>query len=159
MNKRFPKQEIEVLSAEFCNKPGFAKSVGRSIPQKRGLVFEAKIQNEMADRYDGYVGGSWIRYYDFEGKRRFCSPDGLHFNLLDGIITIVEIKWQHTIKAFYQLRNLYYPVVRNLFSGNWSIAMVEVVSKWVRLEDYPTEVVFVKEIDRVEPDSFGVVIA
>lgn len=60
---------------------------------------------------------------------RWCQTDGLLIQPQGGLITIVEIKYQHTPDAWFQLRELYEPVVRRAFGPAWEVALLEVV-KW-----------------------------
>jgi hypothetical protein len=60
---------------------------------------------------------------------RWCQPDALILQPRDGLLTIVEVKYQHTPDAWWQLRELYLPVVSLAFGPDWRIAMLEVV-KW-----------------------------
>jgi len=66
---------------------------------------------------------------------RWCQPDGLLFNLDKGIITIVEIKFKHTPLAWWQLNELYYPLISFIFGQElWSYRLAE----WVRWYDCET---------------------
>ena len=60
---------------------------------------------------------------------RWCQTDGLFAHPLEGLIVVVEIKYQHTPDAWFQLRELYEPVVRKAFGPAWTVALLEVV-KW-----------------------------
>lgn len=65
-----------------------------------------------------------------KGKRvRWCQPDGLLIDVLAGVITILEMKYQHTAQAYWQLHGLYLPVVKRVFGPSWTYKLCE-VTKW-----------------------------
>lgn len=73
--------------------------------------------------------GPWIEFQEQENPRpRFCQPDGLLFDPWTGRIILLEVKYQHTPDAWWQLRKLYAPVIEYLFP-HYEVACVEVV-KW-----------------------------
>ena len=76
-----------------------------------------------------YLPSPWLLYV-VEGRPLWCQPDGLHFDVAKGRITICEIKLKHTADSQRQLRGVYEPVVRRMFSRpGWGVSLVEVV-KW-----------------------------
>lgn len=78
----------------------------------RGLRYEQK-QQEWFYRQFGqqYLASPWFRY----NGDKYCQPDGLLLQPLEGKITIVEFKLQYSDKAFRQVNELYLPVVRLVF--------------------------------------------
>lgn len=129
MTKRFHLPE-DIQSAHFCKvPPSFAVRQGKRKGAKgEGIRYESKVQALFSDR-DMYLPGPWILYV-VEGRPFWCQPDGLHFDINRGLITIVEIKLKHTADSQRQLRGVYEPVVRRLFPRpGWGVALVEVV-KW-----------------------------
>lgn len=58
--------------------------------------------------------GPWIEFWDRSG-RRWCQPDAvlIHSGTRTGVI--VEAKYQHCSEAWFQLKELYHPVLRVLF--------------------------------------------
>jgi len=118
----------EIQSAHFCPPPSFAS---RRSPKKgrkaEGLRFEAKAQKALCAESDLYLPGPWIIF--IAGGRPFwCQPDGLHFDVQRGVITIIEIKHSHTAEAHRQLRGTYEPVIRCMFPRpSWGVRLVELV--------------------------------
>lgn len=97
-----------------------------------GMKYEKLVHNELAERYDGqYMPGPWIQFQSGTSSVwRPVQPDGLIIDVNLGRITIVEIKLRHTKRAWWQLRQLYQPVVRHAFkSADWEIGICEVF-KW-----------------------------
>ncbi|HYE38144.1 hypothetical protein [Methylocaldum sp.] len=71
----------------------------------------------------------WLYYSDELGVH-WRQPDGLLFDLKGGKIIIVEVKYQHTTDAWWQLRKLYLPILQHIFPANlWEFKMLEIV-KW-----------------------------
>jgi hypothetical protein len=78
---------------------------------------------------DRYVPGPWL-YFSAEHGVQWCQPDGLIIDLKGGKIVIVEMKYQHTTDAWWQMRHLYLPVLRHIFpEALWDFKLLEVV-KW-----------------------------
>jgi hypothetical protein len=119
-----------VAFAQLTTAPSFTKT-RRSSAQKQGIRYEREVQAYLSDLYGlDYLPSPWIRF-ESEGRGlRFCQPDGLLFQPEKGRITIVEIKYQHTPLAWWQLLQLYAPVVAKLFPKQlWILDVCEVV-KW-----------------------------
>ena len=93
-----------------------------------GKSYEKRVHEHLGELYPGYVPGQWFKFTDGSSRERWCQPDGLIFDLELGGICVVEVKYQHTADAWWQLNELYMPVVRKAFPG-WTVTMCEVV-KW-----------------------------
>ena len=78
-----------------------------------------------------YVPSPWFTFGELGNSRpRWCQPDGLLFQVADLLITIVEVKLQHTPDAWWQTKQLYLPVLARAFPPNlWEYNICEVV-KW-----------------------------
>lgn len=98
------------------NEPAWLKSNEKKQGAKgAGIRWEAKVQSFLSQD-PMYTPGPWLIFWTgTSGKPNWCQPDGLHFNFRLGILTIVEIKLKHTCVAWYQLRQLYQPVLAKLF--------------------------------------------
>lgn len=111
--------------------PPFATAARkRSGRRLAGMKYENAVQEHFATIYPGqYTPGPWL-YFKGAGGTKWCQPDGLIFDLTAGTIILVEIKYQHTTDAWWQLRRLYEPVLRALFPAQlWTFHTLEVV-KW-----------------------------
>src|SRR6185312_8537205 len=96
--------------------PHFPQPI-RTAAELRGIRYERVAQAELSARYGSeYIPNPWFSYLH-EGRKRYCSCDGLLFDLLRGRITIVEIKIKHVDTAYFQVRNLYEPVVEAVFNA------------------------------------------
>lgn len=108
-----------------------------------------------------YAPAPWVRFEAVGASRtRWCQPDGLFLDLEAGQITIVEIKYQHTALAWWQVRRLYEPVLQAIFPPNlFSFAALEIVS-WLDPDvEFPERWHYAPEPSRVPPGGFGVHIA
>jgi len=112
--------------------------------------YERRVHEHFLELYpDRYLPSPWVRFTNVEdANARWCQPDGLIIDLAAGEIVIVEMKYQHTADAWWQLEKLYKPVLRAMFpAGLWTLRCVEVV-KWfdpatafpvsVRMSEKPT---------------------
>jgi len=96
--------------------------------RKEGIRYEISVHQEFYSRYGNlYLPSQWFLFYDPRGRRRFCQPDGLLF-LPSGKLIVLEIKLSHTLTAYYQILNLYFPVLKTLFP-KWTLIPCEVV-RW-----------------------------
>ncbi len=107
-----------------------------------------------------YWPGPWIRFIcRDEGKARWCQPDGLHFDLEKGILTIVEMKYTHTAESWWWIQKLYLPVVRSLFPQKlWTFRRCEVVHSFDPGIRFPEPVQHVSRLEELDPKKFGVII-
>jgi hypothetical protein len=122
--------EDEIQSAVFCPPPAFSlrerKRKGR---KAEGIRFERKAQAYLETLDDFYLPSPWILFIS-GGRPHWCQPDGIHFDLVRGVLTIIEIKYAHTAEAHRQLRRVYAPVLARLFPHRlWTYRLVEFV-KW-----------------------------
>lgn len=77
---------------------------------------------------DMYIPGPWLQFYD--PAQRICQPDGLLFDVENGVIILIEIKLRHCTEAYWQLKKLYLPVLRDMFPYTlWDIRCIEIV-RW-----------------------------
>lgn len=112
--------------------------VGLTAAQQAGLRYEAKAQVYLQGLLGStYHAGPYL-YFDDCGVPRTAIPDGLHFDTV-GRATIFEIKSQHMPEAWWQLRCLYEPVVRELRFVNWT-SCVEVVRSYDPSIGFPEKV-------------------
>ena len=99
---------------------------------REGLKYERLAHEELTRRYpSSYVPSLWLEYEVAEDSYMHrCQPDGLLFNFTASKIIVVEIKLKHTEQAYWQLRNLYLPVLSLIFPPRlWELVPCEVV-KW-----------------------------
>lgn len=99
-----------------------------------------------------YLPSPWLRFFA-DGKWRWCQPDGVLFVPGAGRIVIVEIKYQHTPDAWWQVRHLYQPVLEHIFPPSlWEYEVCEVVKWFDPHVAFPERVVLANEVDMLHKD-------
>lgn len=115
-----------------------------SAARKLGLRYEEKILGLLAFRFPKELRRSpWIEFWNAKGKR-FCQPDALIF--LPSHIVIVEVKRIHTSNSYYQLAEIYRPVLSSMFPGT-DIQLVEVCSSFDPALSYPGPMEMLEDIE------------
>lgn len=140
-----------VLAASLSFPPAIRKKryTGRRL---EGIRYERKVHERLELLYgDRYMASPWLKFFA-EGKWRWCQPDGLLFDLKRGRITIVEVKYQHTSDAWWQVRQLYQPVLEQIFPKNlWEYDACEVVKWYDPVTLFPERVVLAQEVCMKHP--------
>lgn len=131
----------------LCNQPLHVRIGGHSVfngpgltsAQKNGLRYEAKAQVYLRDWFQTHTDFTYLLQphitFDNGPRPRTIIPDGLALEP-NGLVTIFEVKSQHMPEAWWQLRRLYEPVVRNL-SFVRSTSCVEVVRSYDPAMGFP----------------------
>lgn len=129
-----------VQAAVIASMPKFAIHKKYTGKRLKGVQYEAKVQDYLSLLDANYIPGFWINFLS-EGLWRYCQPDGIHLDIEKGIITIVEVKYQHTSDAWWQTKKLYLPVLEKLFPASlWRFQFCEVV-KWFDVSTkFPEEI-------------------
>lgn len=134
-----------VLSAGLCLEPALRKKrySGRRLA---GIQYERKVHTYLDSLYgERYIPSPWLRFFS-DGKWRWCQPDGLLLDFSRGILTVVEVKYQHTSDAWWQVRHLYMPVLKEIFPETlWSFEACEVVKWYDPATSFPEKVVLAQE--------------
>lgn len=128
--KGFRPAEGVLWAREDGHPPAFLTRERRYTGRRgQGVRYERKVHDYLAEKAgDIYRRGPWF-CFGGEEYTRWCQPDGLILDEAAGLLTIVEVKYQHTADAWWQLRELYLPVVSLAYGPDWRIAMLEVV-RW-----------------------------
>lgn len=112
--------------------------------RRQGVLYERKVQEHLSELYgDDYMPGPWFKFYAAGSlEARLCQPDGLIIQPQKGRITLVEIKYQHTPLAWWQLKKLYHPVLRKICPETlWKVDFCEIVKFYDPLISFPEPVV------------------
>lgn len=123
------------------------------------MLYEKKGHEYLLGEYEEkYLPSPWIRFTDtISDRTRWCQPDGLLIELERGVITLVEFKYQHTSDAWWQLRQLYEPVVKYLFPGEeWKFHVCEVVKWYDPATVFPERISMAPAIHSLRDNDFGV---
>ena len=137
-----------VLTASFSPAPHLRKKryTGRRL---EGVRYEKKVHEHLSMLFpDTYVQSPWLKFFPAGGCWRWCQPDALVVDTKRGRITIVEVKYQHTSDAWFQVKQLYLPVLQSIFPPHlWEYDFCEVV-KWYDPDTvFPEPVVLAHEVD------------
>lgn len=97
----------------------------------------------------------WFHYTTAQGDEKYCEMDALVINPLGNRVWIFEIKFKHTECAYYQLFNLYKPVIRCWKPGA-IIHTVELVRWYNAQTPFPTDVTLTREPLMGNPGDFNV---
>ncbi len=137
--------------------PQFRKSRRKTARQLQGIRYERLAQQHLLELYpEFYIPSPWLRFLSSGSGIRYCQPDGLLVDVEHGTVTIVEIKYQHTSDAWWQLRKLYEPVLRTLFPTHlWEIRVLEVVKWYDKAVSYPEPTVLLKTPDLAKETQLG----
>lgn len=153
----------DLCDVQVCERPSFAQWRSAKGKLGKGIRYEAAWHVEAAKRFgDLYVPGVWFKY------RRTSSPsvwsyaqtDGILFDFEKGLVTVFELKFKHTIEAYFQLIDRYIPLVDYWLHaetpGLWRIAPIEVCFWYDRALAYPTKVRLQADPLAAKPGEFSV---
>ena len=98
------------LLAEWDRGERFPKP--RSGAQGNGVRFERKVLAGLSAQ-STFIPSLPFRYQTTSGYSSFCIPDGVWFGEQE--VVCIEVKLQHTVHAWFQLNNLYIPVLERAF--------------------------------------------
>ena len=88
---------------------------------------------------------------------RFCQTDGIILDTASKRITLVEVKYSHTPQAYWQMENLYIPVLQAAFKGlGYTFLTVEVVKWFDCAIQCPRRPVLRERIEDAKPGEFVV---
>lgn len=80
----------------------YQTAVGRYLIRQMNLQ---RIRGEL-------IQEQWLEFYDANG-RGYAQPD--HYIIMSGKIVLIECKLTATIKAYYQMTDLYRPLLRHIY--------------------------------------------
>lgn len=118
---------------------------GTTAAQKSGLNYERRVHQELKSLfpqgYESNVSFSWI---DDLG-RRYCEMDGLL--RLQGRLFCIEIKYQHMVESWWQLRKKYEPILAAWegIDGD-DLALLEICRSLDPTSPYPEKYTYVEEL-------------
>ncbi len=158
-HKRFV-AAVGVRSARFLPcKPPFIRR-GRSTGRYAvGIRYEREVQELIELHCLGrpdleYRNGPWLEFVDKSGKR-WCQPDALVLDKTARVCTVCEVKYQHTADAWWQLRQLYQPVLVVALPG-FSFRLVEIVHWFDPLTAWPEAARLISRLDEITDGTVAV---
>lgn len=124
-----------------------------------GQIYESRAQEHFRTLYEErYLESPWLLFRTArEPNWQYCQPDGLLFLPEKLSIVVVEFKLRHTAAAYWQMQNLYVPVLQKIFEGRkWKFRRLEVV-RWFDCNEYfPCDVILVEDPLLVPGRNVGV---
>lgn len=149
-----------VREARIVPPPPFIGAPKRIRPGARleGLKYEQQVVDMLLHRYEGrFLPGPWVEFVTGDELPRYCQPDGLLFDWRLGIITVLEIKLKHTAAAYYQLLELYAPVLAKVFPARlWEFRFCEVVKWYDPATQFPGNHRLREDLEECQRDVIGV---
>lgn len=142
--------------------------------RKQGINYEAKAQEYLIKEIENkngnetkallnllnfqYIKSPWLVYKlgsDPKQVMRYCQPDGLIINGDEKRITIVEIKLQHTSDSWWQTRQLYEPICKQIYPYH-SFSILELVCWLDPNVAFPETFRYASNVFDVAKGDFGV---
>lgn len=104
---------------------------GRSAAQNAGLRFEARVSAQLTERYPGFLQQVPFHFVGDHAREK-CILDGMlfwHPKMCNHEMLLIEMKKRHTADAWFQLRYLYYPVVKYCFPS-YNLRLLEICKEF-----------------------------
>lgn len=141
-------------------RPGPPSFIKRKKPTGRkalGLRYERKVLDCLEVHVERpLLRSPWIEFGERgSGRSRWCQPDGVLLDPWAGRLVVVEIKYQHTAAAWWQLTALYAPVLQALLPG-WSLCLVEICKWYDPAISFPVKPLMLPDPWEGREDVFGV---
>lgn len=126
---------------------------------RRGLKYEAKVQLQLQERFGlRYIPGQWWKYFTALGDGpSYAQTDGILLDPARKLCVLFEVKYSHTTEAYWQVENLYVPLLqRFLRNTDYKIAAVEVCKWFDPCTPFPVKPTLCEELTAVHPERFNV---
>lgn len=146
-----------IVSAwEVKESPHGKRAASPSFAQRAGLAYQKKIERFLAPRRpsDWTVYPSlWFVYCDDRPGRNYCSPDFI-LDCGADLLVVVEAKIRWTADAYYQLEQLYLPVLR-VARPRATLVPLCITKSFDPAIKVPMEVRFVSDVFEASPGKFN----
>lgn len=154
----------DLIEAWACeDTPNFVRAHRSRGRKGMGLRYEKKVHDHFASAFsDMYVPSLWFGYRRLSSPKitNFAQPDGLLFDFEKGVCTIIEVKYNHTSDAYFQLYDKYLPLLDKWLHRSdkdlWRFSLCEVVYWYDKFTDFPCKVALRDDVTKVRPGEFGV---
>lgn len=136
--------------------PPFIQKKRRTGKFARGVKYEKEVHLRLEKQYGvEFEPGPWYCYKaEHEERKKFCQLDGI-LHRPDGSLVLLECKYNHCPDAFFQLTNLYLPVVRKLYP-TVDLALCEVVKWYDPAVVFPSAITLLPRIHEAKAGVFSV---
>lgn len=155
LRRQFPPLGKLEWVERISHPPFTVKTRSRNPKYSRGLKYERKVHARFESLYEeAWLPSPWFCYRTAaEDKRKYCQLDGILS--LFGKKILVECKYNHCPDAYFQLTNLYLPVVQFLFPET-EFALCEVVKWYDPDTDFPVAVKLLPKLEDARVGDFSV---
>jgi hypothetical protein len=122
--------------------PPFKLKTTRNPRFRAGIRYEEDVLKHLARNLgEGFLAKPWFCYQgEFRPYPAYCQLDGLFLpRREEEPLILFEAKYRHTADAFFQIENIYRPVVQAVFPGR-DIEVVEVVRWYDAAVEFPVPV-------------------
>ena len=121
-----------------------------------GLKYETSVHKKLERKYGpSYVAGPWYCYkHSGEERRKYCQLDGVLDRGLKRF-ALLEIKYSHCPESYFQLTNLYLPIMRFLWPG-YSFSLIEVVKWYDPAVVFPVPITLLPKLHEAHAENFSV---
>jgi hypothetical protein len=119
-------------------------TAGHTAAQQKGIRYESKVQRHLGNLFpNNYTESPYIRFRDDLGDRG-CQPDGLlRFPNHD---VLIEVKVQHLPESWWQLTQLYRPLLEFWKPGR-PVSVLEVCGSFDPAMPYPCKCELVTDLE------------
>lgn len=128
-------------------RPQFVKpSIARG-KFKAGLVYEDLAWKEIADRHPQWIQPRyWFRFDDGRSEGRWCQPDIILVDSDRKVVYIGEVKIKHCARAWFQLHELYLPVIRHFYGADYEYRLFEMTKSFDIATPFPAPVEHIRDV-------------
>jgi hypothetical protein len=156
-HRYFPPRIIE-WAKEISSPPFTPSERTRNPAYQRGIRYQRKVQEKLRELYDKlWVDGRWFQYKAEDSpKIRYCQIDGAL--RADKHIVLCEVKYNHCADAYFQLQNLYLPVVLAATQTKLPVALCEIVKWYDPSTSFPCGITLQPDLHKARPGAFSICI-
>jgi hypothetical protein len=91
--------------------------------QRAGIRYERNVIKFLTSEFaKDFTASQWFAWHDDHERLRYCQVDGLL--RLNNLLVIVEIKVNFSSDAWWQLRKLYEPIIKKVYSPSRLASLV-----------------------------------
>lgn len=143
--------------------PSFVRAHRARGRKGMGLRYEKRVHDHFAQQFGPlYLPSMWFAYRRLSSPKiiNYAQPDGILLDFNAGLVTILEVKYNHTAEAYFQLYDKYLPLLDKWLhekdKGLWKFAVCEVVYWFDKFVEFPCRVALRDDVTKVRPGEFGV---
>lgn len=138
--------------------PPFILKPPRTPRERLGVRYEQKVHSRLQEVWglDHYFPSQWFTFGDGD-RVYYFQPDAILLLEDPRRIAILEVKYQHTVEAFWQLEHYYLPLLREFFRrAGRDFATVEICKWYDPCVAFPRPVKLLENLHQARPGDFNV---